>query len=395
MLLSIALIFFIGLFMSEICKKLNLPGFIGMILSGIVLGPHVLDLISGEILDISSELRTIALVVILLRAGLSLNIEDLKKIGRPAILMSFIPATFELVAVIIFAPLLFGISYIEAALLGSILAAVSPAVIVSKMIKLIEEGYGHDKRIPHLVLASASVDDIFVIVLFTSFLNMVQTNTVDLSALYIVPISILTGVLVGVVSGILLAHFFKVFRVRDTVKVLYILAISLLWVYFGDVINEVIPYSALLSVMVMGITFLNRSETRAIRLRAKFNKVWVFAELVLFVLVGAAVDITVAFNVGLVALLLIGIELTFRLIGVVLSLTGTNLNKKERFFTGISFLPKATVQAAIGAIPLSMGLPHGDLILALAVLSILITAPIGAIGIDLTYKKLLTDKNGL
>lgn len=389
MLLSLALIFFIGLFTSEIFKKLSLPGFLGMIITGIILGPNVFNLVSGEILDISSDLRTIALIVILIRAGLSLNIDDLKIIGKPAILMSFIPALFEIIAVIIFAPLLFKITYLEAALLGSILAAVSPAVIVPKMIKLMEQGYGQEKRIPHLVLASASVDDIFVIVLFTSFLSMIQNGTTDLTALYIVPTSIITGVITGILTGILLSEFFKFFRVRDTVKVLYIMAISFFLVYIGDQINEVVPFSSLLSIMVIGITFLNKSEIRAVRLRNKFNKVWVFAELILFVLVGVAVDITVAFSVGFVAVLLIIIELSFRLIGVFLSLKGSTLNKKERLFSGISFLPKATVQAAIGAIPLSLGLPNGELVLALAVLSILVTAPLGAIGIDSTYKRLL------
>jgi len=389
MLLSVALIFTCGLILGEIFTKLRLPGFIGMIITGIVLGPFVLDLISIEILTISADLRTIALVIILLRAGLSLDIQDLKKIGRPAILMAFIPASLELLAVIIFAPLLFHISYLEAAILGTVLAAVSPAVVVPKMIKLMDGKYGHDKRIPHLIMASASVDDIFVIVLFTSFMGMYSTGNMSLSTFLLVPFAILLGVLTGIVVGVLLSTFFAKFRVRDTIKVLIILAASLFLIVFQDIVNEVIPFSALLAVMVIGITFLNQSQERALRLREKFSKVWVFAELVLFVLVGAAVDISVALDAGLLALALLVIELTFRFIGVQFCLIKTELNQKERLFSGISYLPKATVQAAIGSIPLLAGVPSGELILAIAVLSILITAPIGAVGIDLTYKRFL------
>lgn len=387
MLLSIALIFTVGLVLGEIFGKLKLPRFIGMILTGIILAS--LGLISEEISGISSELRTIALVVILLRAGLSLDISDLKKIGRPAILMSFIPATLEITAVVILAPSLFGIGYLEAAILGSVLAAVSPAVVVPKMIKLINEKWGHRKRVPHLVMASASVDDIFVIVLFTSFIAMYQTGDLSVGSLALVPVAIIVGVLVGILLGYFLSIFFAKFRVRDTVKVLMILAVSFLVLSFEEDINNFIPMSALLSIMVLGITFLNQSEERALRLRDKFDKVWVFAELVLFVLVGAAVDVSVALNAGLLALALLAIELIFRLIGVQLCLIKTELNQKERIFAGISYLPKATVQAAIGAIPLALGVEHGELILALAVLAIIVTAPLGAIGIDITYKKFL------
>ncbi|MBN2604496.1 MAG: cation:proton antiporter [Bacilli bacterium] len=389
MLLSLGLIFTVGLVLGEIFGKVKLPRFIGMIVTGILLGPFVLNLIGIEILNLSTELRTIALVVILLRAGLSLDITDLKQIGRPAILMSFIPATLEIVAVIIFAPMLFGIGYLEAAILGSVLSAVSPAVVVPKMIHLMSEKYGYKKRIPHLIMAGASVDDIYVIVLFTSFLAMYNTGNTSLSSILLVPVAIFIGVLVGFVIGYLLSVFFEKFRVRDTIKVLIILATSFFVLSFGDWINEYIPMSALLSVMVIGITFLNRSEIRALRLREKFDKVWVFAELVLFVLVGAAVDIRIAFGAGLLALALLAIELIFRFAGVQLSLIKTNLNTKERIFTGISYLPKATVQAAIGAIPLAAGVESGELILALAVLVIIITAPLGAIGIDATYKKFL------
>jgi NhaP-type Na+/H+ or K+/H+ antiporter len=390
MLLSLALIFTVGLILGEIFGKVKLPRFLGMILTGVVLGPFVLGLISDDILSVSSELRTIALVVILLRAGLSLDISDLKKIGRPAILMSFIPATLEIIAVVIFAPMLFGISYLEAAILGTVLAAVSPAVVVPKMIKLMNEKYGYDKRIPHLVMAGASVDDIYVIVLFTSFLAMYNTGVSSLSSILLVPVAIIVGIVVGIIVGYFLSYFFAKFRVRDTIKVLIILAASFFVLSFEELINDFIPMSALLSVMVIGIVFLNQSEERALRLRGKFDKVWVFAELVLFVLVGAAVDISVALDAGLFALALLTVELIFRFAGVQLCLIKTNLNQKERMFTGISYLPKATVQAAIGAIPLAMGVESGELILALAVLAIIVTAPLGAIGIDLTYKKFLS-----
>jgi len=389
MLLSLALIFTVGLMLGEIFGKVKLPRFLGMIITGIVLGPFVLDMISEDILNVSSELRTIALVVILLRAGLSLDVSDLKKIGRPAILISFIPATLEIIAVVIFAPLLFGVSYLEAAILGSVLAAVSPAVVVPKMIKLMNEKYGHDKRIPHLVMAGASVDDIYVIVLFTSFMAMYKTGDFSFASLITIPIAIIMGVLVGVIIGYVLAKLFAKFRVRDTIKVLIILAASFFVLSFEENINNFVPMSALLSVMVIGITFLNQSEVRAYRLRDKFDKVWVFAELVLFVLVGAAVDISVALDAGLFAVVLIVIELTFRITGVQLAVIGTKLNKKERLFAGVAYVPKATVQAAIGAIPLAAGVESGELILALAVLAIIITAPLGAIGIDVTYKKFL------
>ncbi|KFZ26674.1 MAG: K(+)/H(+) antiporter NhaP2 [Candidatus Izimaplasma bacterium HR2] len=389
MLFSLALIFMIGLILGEIFIKIKLPGFLGMIITGVVLGPFVLNMIDSTILDLSSDLREVALIVILLRAGLNLDISDLKKIGRPALLMSFIPATLEIITIIIVAPLLFDISYMDAAILGSVIAAVSPAVVVPKMIKLMDEGYGKEKRIPHLVMASASVDDIYVIVLFSAFISMHQTGDISLASLYIVPMSIVLGVLLGGVTGIGLSYFFAKFRVRDTIKVLIILAASFFMITFQDFVSDYVAISGLLAIMVLGITFLNQSEERALRLREKFSKLWVFAELVLFVLVGAAVDLSVALNAGLLALILLSIGLLFRFSGVMLSLIKTNLNKHERLFAGISYLPKATVQAAIGAIPLALGVESGELILALAVLAIIISAPLGAIGIDLTFKKFL------
>lgn len=385
MLLSVALIFSIGLILAEIFGKIRLPRFLGMILTGIVLAP----ILSPDLLAISADLRKIALVIILLRAGLSLDIEDLKKIGRPAILMSFVPAILEIGAIVVFAPIFFDITYIEAAILGSVLAAVSPAVVVPKMIKLMKEGYGTKAKVPHLVMASASVDDIFVIVLFTTFIGIYESGEISLGSIALVPMSILTGIFLGIVLGYILSVFFAQFRVRDSVKVLIIIAISLFTIALENELKAVLPISSLLSVMVLGIVFLNQSKERAIRLREKFDRVWVFAELILFVLVGAAVDIKIAFAAGGFALLLLVIELSARFIGVQTCLIQSSYNKKERIFSGIAYLPKATVQAAIGALPLAYGVPHGDLILALAVFSIIVTAPLGAIGIDLTYKRLL------
>lgn len=385
MLLSIALIFSLGLILAEIFGKIKLPRFLGMILTGILLAP----ILSPELLAISADLRKIALVIILLRAGLSLDIADLKQIGRPAILMSFIPALLEITAVVIFAPMFFDITWIEAAILGSVLAAVSPAVVVPKMIKLMKQGYGTEAKVPHLIMASASVDDIFVIVLFTSFIGMYETGEFSLASVALVPMAILIGIFLGIILGYILSILFAHFRVRDSVKVLIIIAVSLFTIALEDVMKTIIPISSLLSVMVLGIMFLNQSKERALRLRGKFDRVWVFAELVLFVLVGAAVDIKIAFAAGGFAILLLLIELSFRFFGVQLCLLQSPYNKKERAFAGISYMPKATVQAAIGALPLAYGVPHGELILALAVLSIIITAPLGAIGIDLSYKKLL------
>lgn len=393
MLLSLALIFSLGLVLSELFSRAKLPGFIGMIIAGAILGPFALDLIDDTVLNISSELRQVALIVILLRAGLNLDLEDLKKIGRPAIFMAFLPATFEIIAVVIFAPMLFDISYIEAGLLATILAAVSPAVVVPKMISLMDKGYGHKKRIPHLVMASASVDDIYVIVLFTILVRMYQTNELNFMGIINVPIAIILGIIVGGIVGYLLAKIFAIVRVRDTIKVLLVLATAFFIVTLEGWIEDIVPMSGLLAVMVMGISFLQFAPIRAKRLRINFSKIWVFTELILFVLVGAAVDLSLALSAGLVALLLLLIELIFRMSGVGLALLGTNLNKKERLFTGISYIPKATVQAAIGAIPLSLGVPHGDLILAIAVLSIIVTAPLGAIGIESTKDSLLTIEN--
>lgn len=389
MLLSFALIFIIGFTLSGIFQKINLPGILGMLLTGVILGPFTLNLISNQVLDISSELRQIALIIILARAGLSLNIKDLKKVGRPAILMCFVPATFELIGVIIFAPIIFNISIIEAAIMGTVLAAVSPAVVVPRMLKVMESGYGKEKSIPQLILAGASVDDIFVIVLFSSFMQTYEGGSFNFMFLLSIPISILVGLLIGVVTGLVLDFIFKKTNIEDTLKTIILLSVSFLLVYLETAIEYVVPMSGLLAVMALGVTILKREEVVAKKLSNKFSKLWICAEIVLFVLVGAAVDIRFIADAGIMSIVFILVVLVFRMIGVFISLLKTKLNKKERIFCIISYLPKATVQAAIGSIPLSKGVESGSLILTVAVLAIVITAPLGAIGIDLSYKRLL------
>lgn len=390
MLLSLSLILIVGFSLSGIFNRLKLPGLMGMILTGILLGPYVLNWISNDILDISSELREIALIIILTRAGLAIDLADLKRVGRPAILMCFVPATFELAAIILLAPPLFGISVIEAAILGTVLAAVSPAVIVPRMLHLMENGYGKDKSIPQLIMAGASVDDIYVIVLFTAFMGMYGGEGFNASTLFKVPISIALGIGLGIISGVIIVKVFKRLHVRDTVKVMVILSVAFLFVSLETFLKPYLPVSGLIAVMAMGATILETYEVLAKRLKGKFSKIWVGAEILLFVLVGAAVDIRYLGAAGLGAIALILVALIFRIIGVNLSLIKTPLKQKERLFCSIAYLPKATVQAAIGAIPLSAGVTSGHLILTIAVLAIMITAPIGAIGIDLTYKKFLT-----
>lgn len=389
MLLSISIITLTALLLSQLFIKLKLPGIIGMLLTGIILGPFVLDLISPNILSLSADLRQIALIVILIRAGLSLDLEDLKKVGRPALLLSFIPATIEMIAIIIFAPIFFGISYLDAAIMGTIIAAVSPAVVVPRMIKLMESGYGREKKIPQLIMAGASIDDVYVIVVFTALIQVYQGSNVSLLTFLFIPISIVLGVFLGIMAGIVLSWYFKKYHMRDTIKVLIIFSIGFLFIVLEKTVSEVLPISGLVGIMTLGGTILKKHMTLAKRLVGKFEKIWVIAEIMLFVLVGAAVDITVITNVGLLALILIAISMVFRMIGVMIALIKTNLNAKEKLFVGISYSPKATVQAAIGAIPLSLGISSGNLILTVAVLAIIITAPFGAILMDKTYKKLL------
>lgn len=389
MLLSIALILLLGLLFGSLFSKAKLPSLLGMILVGIVMSPYTLDLIDESILNISADIRQMALVIILTRAGLSLDIADLKKVGRPAILMCFVPACMEIIGTVLLAPLLLGVSVLEAAIIGSVIAAVSPAVIVPRMIRLMEEGYGTGKSIPQLILAGASVDDVFVIVVFTAFTSLAATGTVSAASFLQIPVSIILGILAGMAVGMLLVKFFQAFHMRDSVKLLIIISISFLLIELQNRIGNIVPFSGLLAIMSLGIVMKKKYDILAKRLSVKYNKLWVAAEVFLFVLVGATVDLKYAVTAGGYAVLLVLGALVFRMLGVALSLIGTDLNRKERFFCALAYLPKATVQAAIGAIPLTMGLPCGQLVLTVAVLSILITAPLGAICVDNLYQKLL------
>lgn len=389
MLTSLALIFLCGLLLGSIFQKIKLPPLLGMIITGIILGPHTLNLIDQSVLSISSDLRQIALIIILTRAGLNLDINSLKKVGRPAILMCFLPACFEIIGMVLLAPPLLGISILDALIMGTVVAAVSPAVIVPKMLKLIETGYGKDKSIPQMIMAGASVDDVFVIVLFTSFTGLAQGESFSPISLIQVPISIILGIGLGILIGILLGFFFKKVHMRDSIKVIIILSISFLLVTLENSLKGIIPVSGLIAIMSIGISLQKIRSDASKRISTKFSKLWVAAELMLFVLVGATVDIKYAFSAGIMAILLIFGVLVFRMIGVLICLIKTKLNKKERIFCMIAYCPKATVQAAIGYIPLTMGLSCGNIVLTVAVLSILITAPLGAFFIELLYKKLL------
>lgn len=389
MLTSIAIILLLGLVMGWTVSKLKLPNLLGMILVGIIISPYALNLIDDTILGISSELRQIALVIILTRAGLSLDIRDLKKVGRPAILMCFVPACVEILGTIIIAPLLFDITTLEAAIMGSVIAAVSPAVVVPRMIKLIEEGYGVKNGIPQLILAGTSVDDVFVIVMFTAFTSLASTGDFSATSFLQIPIAIILGILLGVIVGSVLTIFFKRFHMRDSIKIIIIISLSFLLLEVENLLEGLVPVSALLAIMSMGIIIKHRYDVLASRLSIKYNKLWLCAEIFLFVLVGATVDLKYVMTAGISAVGVILVALIFRMIGVTLCLLKTNISKRERVFCMIAYTPKATVQAAIGAIPLSMGLDCGNIVLTVAVLSILITAPFGAIGVDNLYKRLL------
>ncbi|HBY3355729.1 cation:proton antiporter [Clostridioides difficile] len=394
MLTSLALIFLLGMASGGIFKRIKLPNLLGMLLTGIILGPYILNLIDNSILDISSDLRKIALIIILTRAGLSLDINDLKKVGRPAVLMCFIPATFEIIGMIVLAPKLLGVSILEAAVMGAVVGAVSPAIIVPKMLKLMEEGYGTEKSIPQMLLAGTSIDDIFVIVMFTVFTGLAQGNSISAISFLQIPVSIILGVIAGAVIGICLAVFFKKVHMRDSAKGVLLLSISFLMISLETALEGIVPFSGLLAVMSIGIFLQIKYRVVARRLSIKYSKLWVGAEILLFVLVGATVDISYAFKAGIGAVILIFGVLLFRMVGVFFCLIKTNLTIKERLFCMIGYIPKATVQAAIGGVPLAMGMASGQLILTLAVLAILITAPLGAFGIDVTYKKLLTSVKG-
>ena len=389
MLLSLSLILILGMFMGWICRKMKLPALLGMLITGIILGPYGLNLLDDSILGISAELRKIALIIILTRAGLGLDLSGLKKLGRPAVLMCFVPASFELLGMILLAPKLMGLSVLESAVMGAVLAAVSPAVVVPRMVKLMDEGYGVKEGIPQLILAGASVDDVYVIVLFSTFVGMMQGEGAFILKFVNIPVSIFFGIAIGLFLGVLLAYFFKKVHIRDTSKVLIILSISFLLVVIEDKLTTAITFSSLIAVMFIGIGLQKKREAVAKRLSVKYGKLWVAAEVFLFVLVGATVNIEYLGKIGAKAFVVIIGALIFRMFGVFVCLLGTNLQRKERLFAMMAYTPKATVQATIGGIPLALGLACGDTVLTVAVLAIVFTAPLGAFAIDWSYKKLL------
>lgn len=390
MLLSIALILLVGMSMGWICRKIKLPGLLGMLITGIVLGPYVLNMLDIKLLGISADLRKIALIIILTRAGLGLDLTSLKKIGRPAVLMCFVPATFELAGMLLLAPRLMGMSLLEAAVMGAVLAAVSPAVVVPRMVKLMEEGYGVKEGIPQLILAGASVDDVYVIVLFSTFSGMMQGEGASVIRFVNIPVSIILGMIIGLTIGVLLAFYFQKVHIRDTAKVLIILGISFLLAAAEGSLTTPVTFSALIAIMFIGVGLQRKREAVAKRLAVKYGKLWVAAEVFLFVLVGATVNIGYLGRVGVRALLMIAGALLFRMAGVWVCLLGTGLKTGEKAFTMLAYTPKATVQAAIGGIPLALGFACGDTVLTVAVLAIVLTAPLGAFAIDLSYRKLLT-----
>ena len=391
MLTSLSLIFLLGLLLGNIFNKLRLPNLLGMLITGIILGPYALNLLDNTILSISADLRELALIIILIRAGLSLDINDLKKVGRPAILMCFVPACLEIFGMIIIAPKLLGISILDAAIMGAVVGAVSPAVIVPKMLHLMEAKCGTDKSIPQMIMAGASVDDVFVIVMFTAFTGLSQGELISPSSFLQIPISVVAGLLVGIIFGIVLSVCFEKIHIRDSMKVIILLSVSFLFVAFEKISS--VPFSGLLAVMSTGVSLYKKKPNVAQRLSSKFSKLWVGAEILLFVLVGATVDLSYAVSAGGAAVLVIFGALIFRMTGVFFCMIKTKLSMKEVLFCMIAYMPKATVQAAIGSIPLTMGLPCGNIVLTVAVLAILITAPLGAFGIDITYKRLLSRGN--
>lgn len=390
MLTSLALIFLVGMGLGWLAGRLRLPALVGMILTGMILGPYALNLLDSSLLSISGDLRQLALVIILTRAGLSLNLDDLKQAGRPAVLLCFVPACFEIAGTVLLAPVLLGVSYLEAAIIGSVIAAVSPAVIVPRMLRLMEEGYGQEHCIPQMILAGASVDDVFVIVLFTAFTSLAQGGSVSAWSFLSVPVSILTGVLAGCAVGLALVWFFQRVHIRDSAKILIILSISFLLLELEDQLEGLVPLSGLLAIMALGLTINQRYPVLSGRLSQKYNKLWVAAEVLLFVLVGATVDLAYVWKAGAAALLVLAGALVVRMVGVACCMAGTALSKKERLFCMIAYTPKATVQAAIGGLPLAMGLACGQLTLTVAVLAILVTAPLGAFAIDASYQRLLS-----
>lgn len=392
MLISITYILVVGMILGWVCKKVRFPALFGMIIGGILIGPHVLNLIDDSVLNVSAELRKIALIIILIRAGLKLSMDDLKKVGRPAILMCFLPACLEIVGMILLAPPILGLSLLDAAILGSVIAAVSPAVIVPRMIRLIDEGYGTEQGIPQMILAGASVDDVFVIVMFTTFTGLAKGQEVSWMSFVNIPISIVVGIGVGLLCGLLLVLYFKKFHIRDTVKIAIIMCLSFALCTLEDDFGKIIPFASLIGIMAMGLEIRRKHLDLAIRLSARFDKLWVIAEVFLFVLVGASVSIESALKSGVRGIILVLLVLVFRMVGVFLCMLGTKLNVRERAFCMLAYTPKATVQAAIGGLPLAMGLACGDIVLTVSVIAILLTAPLGAFAIDLTYRKFLQRK---
>ena len=391
MLSSLALIFLCGMLLGGIFKRIGLPRLLGMLITGIVLGPNLLNLLDMNILLVSADLRQLALIIILTRAGLSLDVNDLKKVGRPAILMCFIPACFEIAGMVLLAPKLLNISIVEAMVMGAVVAAVSPAVIVPKMLYLMENGYGKNKAIPQMIMAGASVDDVFVIVIFTAAVGLTQGENVLALRILQIPASIIIGIMAGIIIGGALHILFKKVRMRDSSKVIILLSISFLLVAIEKISPA--PFSGLLAVMSTGLAIQKKNTVVAARLSQKYSKLWIAAEVILFVLVGATVDLKYALASGVSAVIVILGALVFRMFGVFVCMIKTNISMKERMFCMIAYMPKATVQAAIGSLPLSMGLSCGHIVLTVAVLAILITAPLGAVGIDLTYKRLLHHQN--
>ena len=395
MLTSLALVFLIGLAMAAVCQQLRLPRIIGMLLTGILLGPYALNWLDASILSISSELRQMALIIILIKAGLSLNLSDLKKVGRPAVMMSCVPASCEILAFFLFAPAVLGITRVEAAVMGAVLGAVSPAVVIPRMVQLMEEHYGMEKSVPQMILAGASCDDIFVIVLFSTFTSMAQGGHANVMDFVNIPVSIVLGVALGAVTGLALSEFFETayarkHTVHNSLKVIIVLGTAFLLMAVETWLKGIVSVSGLLAVVSMACVLKLRCvPSVSKRLSEKFGKLWLAAEVLLFVLVGAAVDIRYTLAAGIPAVAMILLALVFRAVGVCLCMAGTTLNRKERLFCVTAYLPKATVQAAIGSVPLAMGLPCGQIVLSVAVLAILITAPLGAIGMDRTYKALL------
>lgn len=393
MLTSLGLVLLLGMALGALAKRLKLPSLVGMLIAGMILGPYALNLLSDSLLNISADLRQLALIIILTRAGLSLDVEALKRVGRPAILMCFVPACFEILGMTLLAPALLGVSTLDAAIMGAVVGAVSPAVIVPRMIRLSEEGWGVDRGIPQLILAGASVDDVFVIVMFTAFTGLASGGTgLTAGAVLSIPASILTGVAAGLLLGWLLAQWFRRVHMRDSVKVVILLSLAFLLVEAEDALEGIFPFSGLLSVMGAGVGLQRWRSVVAQRLSLKFSKLWVAAEVALFVLVGAAVDLRYALSAGVMAILAVLGALCFRAAGVLVCVSGAHFSPKEKLFCVLGYLPKATVQAAIGGVPLAMGLGCGQIVLTVAVIAILVTAPLGALAIDRSYTKLLTQR---